>query len=69
MLISLDILRSMNDADGPIVANTIYEALYEGESEFLDPDVVPYALDEAVGKLRRMGLHRSRWAPYVHIGI
>lgn len=59
----------MNDADGPMVAEAIYSALYEGNSEFLDPDIIPYALDEAVSKLRKRGLHPNRWAPYVHFGI
>ena len=63
------IYRSMNDADGPVVAKTIYKALYEGDAEYFDPEVIPYALDEAVSKLRRRRLHPTRWAPYVHIGI
>ena len=61
--------RSMNDADGPLIAETIYRALYEGDSEYFDPEVVPYALDAAVSKLRRQGYHPSRWAPYIHMGI
>lgn len=59
----------MNDADGPVVAEAIYRALYEGDSEFLDPEVIPYALDGAVSTLRARGLPPSRWAPYVHMGI
>lgn len=59
----------MSDADGPIVAKTVYETLYSGTSEYLNVEAVPYALDEAVGKLRARGLHSSRWAPYIHIGI
>jgi hypothetical protein len=39
------------------------------DSEFLDPDDVPYALDDAVQKLRKAGLDPSFWATYVHIGI
>ena len=60
---------SMGDIDGPVVAKKLYEALYAGESEYLDPEVIPYALDAAVDKLRRRKLHPSRWAPYVHFGI
>lgn len=58
----------MNDADGPLIAETIYRALLESDGDYLDPEVVPYALDAAVANLRQRGCHLSRWAPYVHIG-
>jgi hypothetical protein len=51
------------------VAREVYTDLFGGEGEFLDPDVIPYALDAAVTRLREKGLHPSRWAPYVHLGI
>jgi CHAT domain-containing protein len=61
---------SMGDVDGPIVAQTVYRELFKGsDSEVLDFDIVPYALDEAVQKLRAQGLEPSRWAPYIHIGM
>jgi CHAT domain-containing protein len=60
---------SMGDVDGPIVAQTVYEELFAGDGETLDFDVVPYALDAAVRKLRGQGLEPSRWAPYIHIGM
>ena len=61
----------MGDVDGPVVAETVYKELYQGgaDSEVLDPDAIPYALDLAVRKLRAKGLAASRWAPYVHIGV
>lgn len=59
----------MDDADGPEVARIVYKRLFEGNNEFLDPDVVPYALDEAVQALRRKGVPAARWATYVHVGI
>ena len=59
----------MGDIDGPLVAKTFYEQLLAGDSEFLDPDVVPHALDVAVRQLRASGLHASRWATYVHLGL
>jgi hypothetical protein len=59
----------MDDVDGPLVAKMVYEELFRGESEFFDVEVIPYALDAAVARLRQSGLHMSRWAPYVHIGI
>jgi hypothetical protein len=60
----------MRDLEGPQVAEGIYSALFKDRgSEHLDPDDVPYALDDAVQKLRLAGLDPSFWATYVHIGI
>ena len=59
----------MGDVDGPIVAKIVYEAIFVGQSEFLDAEVVPYALDDAVQALRQRGLSSSRWATYVHLGL
>jgi hypothetical protein len=58
----------MGDIDGPLVAETVYKQLFAGDSEYLNLDVIPHALDDAVRILRDMGLPPSRWAPYVHIG-
>jgi hypothetical protein len=59
----------MRDVDGPLVVTTIYEQLFGGLSEHLGPDDVAYALDDAVQKLRQTGVHPTRWAPFIHIGI
>jgi hypothetical protein len=59
----------MRDLEGPDVADSIYSALFhDDDSEYLDPDEVPYALDDAVRKMRESGLDPSFWATYVHIG-
>jgi hypothetical protein len=60
---------SMGDVDGPVVAKTVYEEIFADDGEMLDFDVVPYALDDSVRKLRAQGLEPSRWAPYIHIGM
>jgi CHAT domain-containing protein len=60
---------SMGDIDGPVVAETVYKELLGGDGDILDFDVVPYALDAAVQRLRAQGLEPSRWAPYIHIGM
>jgi CHAT domain-containing protein len=60
---------SMGDIDGPIVAKTVYQELFAGEGGTLNFDVIPYALDSAVRRLRAQGLEPSRWAPYIHIGL
>jgi hypothetical protein len=58
--------RSMNDLDGPFIAQRVYRAIFsDGE---LDLSKVPYALDAAVQELRKTGVHPGRWATYVHIG-
>jgi hypothetical protein len=60
----------MGDAEGPDIAEGIYSALFkDATSEYLDPEDVPYALDDAVQRLRRSGLDPSFWATYIHIGI
>jgi hypothetical protein len=56
----------MDDADGPHVATTFYEKLFEGPS--IDVDSVAYALDEAVAELRQKGVPASRWATFIHMG-
>jgi hypothetical protein len=62
----------MRDLEGPTVADYIYSALFndgDESGEYLDPDAIPYALDEAVSKMRDSGLDPSFWATYVHIGV
>lgn len=59
----------MGDVDGPKVAKRVYEELYRQGVVIIGPDVIPYALDAAVSELRSKGLHPSRWAPFVHIGM
>jgi hypothetical protein len=59
----------MRDIDGPLVATTIYKRLFGGDSEVLSPDDVAYALDDAVQNLRQKGVHPTRWAPFIHIGL
>ena len=59
----------MADAHAPLVAEKVYAALFKGDGEYLDADVIPRALDEAVRELRSRQLHPSLWATYVHMGI
>jgi hypothetical protein len=59
----------MGDVDGPVVARKVYADLFGRDGEFLEPDDIPYALDAAVSDLREKGLHPSRWAPYIHLGM
>jgi CHAT domain-containing protein len=59
-------IRSMDDVDGPFIAERVYQAIFRDGK--LDLNAVPYALDAAVRQLRETGAHPSRWATYVHIG-
>jgi hypothetical protein len=56
----------MNDIDGPFVAERIYKRVFH--NGVLNLDLVPYALDAAIGELRQRGVDASRWATFVHIG-
>lgn len=58
----------MDDVDGPEVASVIYGQLFAPGKPVIDSDVIPYALNLAIQKLRERGLSANRWAPYVHIG-
>ncbi|PSR76432.1 hypothetical protein PHLCEN_2v8467 [Hermanssonia centrifuga] len=63
--------RLMRDDDGPTVAKVVYKQLFSQDSEnlALDPDDVPYALDDAVRKLRETGCPPHRWAAFIHLGV
>jgi hypothetical protein len=56
----------MADADGPMVAQSVYEFLL-GKDKFSLEDV-PYALDDAVQSLRTRGVPAHRWATFMHMG-
>lgn len=62
----------MQDIDGPHVTNAVYGALLRGAKAGhweVNPDDIPYALDEAIAHLRDKGHPPARWATYIHIGI
>ena len=59
----------MEDEDGPGLAQAVYEALFRAGEEYLDPDSIPYALDDFAQSLRRCRMPPSRWATFVHIGM
>jgi hypothetical protein len=59
----------MNDADGPTVAKHVYEELLRDGLDTLNYDVIPFALDAATRKLKEDGVHPSRWATWIHMGM
>jgi hypothetical protein len=58
--------RAMNDTDGPRVAELFYGKLFA--EDVITLDVIPYALDYAVGELRKSGVPPERWATFIHMG-
>jgi hypothetical protein len=58
--------RAMSDADGPYVAQRLYNGLFEGG--VIDLDSIAYALDDAVTALRMSGARPERWATFIHMG-
>jgi hypothetical protein len=56
----------MNDVDGPLMAKWFYEAILE--KEVIELDDIPYALDQAVLRLRETGVSPNRWATFAHFG-
>lgn len=61
-----DDCRAISDIDGPKVAQWFYEELFT--SKTIDSDMVAYALDTAIWKLRSSGVSIERWAPFIHMG-
>jgi hypothetical protein len=59
----------MDDRDGPTVVDFVYDELLRNYPASIGLERIPYALDGAVRKLRDEGVHFSRWATYIHIGI
>jgi hypothetical protein len=67
--LTCDLDRSMGDVDGPRIAKSLYKEVFKGDSEYIDPDDIAYALDGAVRRLRQDVRDPMRWAPYIHLGI
>jgi hypothetical protein len=59
----------MEDVDGPRIAKSLYEDVFKGDLEYVNPDDIAYALDSAVRRLRDEVKDPMRWAPYIHLGI
>ncbi|KAJ6541045.1 CHAT domain-containing protein [Mycena vulgaris] len=62
-------LWAMRDADGPVVAGTVYGHLFGkggGIPQVID---VARALQLAVRKMRDAGIPYERWVPFIHMGV
>ncbi|KAJ7914387.1 CHAT domain-containing protein [Mycena leptocephala] len=67
---------TMNDVDGPKIADTFYEYLFKDCDPDRNPQILPdltkaaEALHFAVAKLRKEpGMTFERWVPFVHYGL
>jgi hypothetical protein len=56
----------MSDVDGPVIAEAVYKDIFS--HNVIDTDVIAYALDAAIERLRQRGVSPERWATFVHIG-
>ncbi|KAJ6530250.1 CHAT domain-containing protein [Mycena capillaripes] len=61
-------LWSMNDQDGPVVAENFYSHLFRNGQRPRVTDTAE-ALQNAVNKLRAMNVPYERWVPFIHMGI
>ncbi|KAJ7738679.1 hypothetical protein DFH07DRAFT_752413 [Mycena maculata] len=61
-------LWSMNDEDGPLVAETVYSHLFRDGRQPQASDAAE-ALHLAVRKLREKGVPYERWMPFIHMGV
>jgi CHAT domain-containing protein len=59
-------LWSINDADGPVVAEAFYTYLFQNDR--VDTRNAAIALHFAVKKLRDNNIPLVRWVPFVHLG-
>ncbi|KAJ7276790.1 hypothetical protein C8J57DRAFT_1310434, partial [Mycena rebaudengoi] len=59
---------SMEDEDGPIVAETVYSHLL-GSGKRPQASEAAKALQLAVRKMRDAGVPYERWVPFIHLGI
>jgi hypothetical protein len=64
----------MSDVDGPKIADTFYQILFEANNSAitntsrLDVKHAARALHLAVAKLRAEGVSFARWVPFIHLG-
>ncbi|KAJ7263864.1 CHAT domain-containing protein, partial [Mycena rebaudengoi] len=59
---------SMDDKDGPVVAETVYSHLL-GSGKRPQASEAAKALQLAVRKMRDAGVPYERWVPFIHLGI
>ncbi|KAJ7715093.1 CHAT domain-containing protein [Mycena maculata] len=61
-------LWSMNDQDGPVVAETVYSHIFRDGQQPQASDAAE-ALQLAVNKLKTQKVPYHRWIPFIHMGV
>jgi CHAT domain-containing protein len=61
-------LWSINDEDGPLVAETVYSQLFRDDRQPQASDAAE-ALHLAVNKLKAQKVSYERWIPFIHMGV
>ncbi|KAJ7745946.1 CHAT domain-containing protein, partial [Mycena maculata] len=61
-------LWSMNDQDGPLVAEAVYSHLFR-DGQWPQASDAAEALNLAVSKLKAQRVPYERWIPFIHMGI
>ncbi|KAF8978065.1 CHAT domain-containing protein [Cyathus striatus] len=59
---------SIDDEDGPIVADTFYARLFRDDSRRPDTNAAAEAIHAATAVLRERGASFKRWVPFIHLG-
>ncbi|KAJ6581986.1 CHAT domain-containing protein, partial [Mycena capillaripes] len=61
---------SMQDEDGPLVAETVYSHLFQnGQQPHVHVGNAAKALQLAVKELKNRNVSYERWIPFIHMGI
>ncbi|KAJ7478480.1 hypothetical protein FB451DRAFT_1032420 [Mycena latifolia] len=61
-------LWSMNEADGPEVAESFYSYLFRDDRQPQASDAAE-ALHYAVKQLKKRNVPYERWIPFIHMGV
>jgi hypothetical protein len=59
---------SMQDEDGPVVAEIVYSHLFRNGQEPRASDAAE-ALQLAVNELKKRKVPYERWVPFIHMGV
>jgi len=59
---------SMNDADGPVVAETVYSYLFRN-GQHPEASAAAQALQLAIQRLKDQPVSHERWIPFIHMGV
>jgi CHAT domain-containing protein len=59
---------SMNDNDGPLVAEIVYSHLFRNGQQAQASDAAE-ALQLAVNELKKRNVSYERWIPFIHMGV